>query len=208
MTEFDTETTRPATHARGAAVTDRILASAHEVLVEHGYGATTIDAVAARAGVARATIYRRWPSKPALIAAAARLGLQLDLVIPDLGSFREEVRLYLMNRLGWFVSGQAARGIEGLIAASAESPELTEVIGRGTTPFSAPFHVVVERGIERGEVRPDIDLDVLMAMTSGPLVFVTVFNRVEPDVDFVNKICDLIVAAAAPPAEDNHGRPG
>ena len=189
----------PTKQVRGEAATDRILNATHEILMQGGYGATTIDAVAERAGVARATIYRRWPSKQALVADAARLGLTPYLEIPDLGSFREEVRLYLLNRLGWFVSGQATRGIEGLMAAVAEDPTLSERIASGTVRFTYSLEAIIKRGQARGEVRENVNVEVLIAMIPGPLVFSNVFNRVVPDTDFVDAVVDLIVPAAAPP---------
>ena len=183
---------------RGEAATTLILGAAHELLMDRGYAAMTIEAVADRAGVARATIYHRWSSKQALVVAAARLGLQADLVIPDIGSFREEVRLYLMNRLGWFISGNAARAIEGLMAAAAEVPELSVAIAEGTKPFKGAFRSVFDRGIARGEVRPDTDFTVALSMVSGSMMFVDVFDRTVPDIAFVDHLCDLVVRAVGP----------
>ncbi|MEU9828447.1 TetR/AcrR family transcriptional regulator [Micromonospora chersina] len=100
-------------------VTGAVLSAVLELMTEQGLTAVTMDAVAARAGVSKPAIYRRWPGKHGLVLAAAetRIGV---LGMPDLGEFRAELEAVLDARLGVYRIPGTARLLAGLIAAVEE----------------------------------------------------------------------------------------
>lgn len=185
---------------RGEAATNAILQATHDLIVEEGYVRLTIDKVAERAGVARATIYRRWDSKQALVVDSARLGLK-ELEIPDMGSFREEIRMYMMARLSWFVNDESTRATAASLAAVGEDPSTEETFGARTEVLATPVVQAALRAKERGEIRQDVNINALLGMVSGPLTFTANYLRRTPDLELVDAVVDVIYrgVATAPP---------
>lgn len=146
-----TASQRPAGRPRDGSVDIAVLVATQDLLLEHGFDRVSIDAVAARAGVAKATVYRRWPGKTALVVAAVA-----DLAhvppVPDTGSLRDDLlacaRTYTRNERG-------RRVMLGLMTAMVHHAELRaaarEALG---APFAALFHTVISRAIERGDASP------------------------------------------------------
>ena len=145
--------------SRNAVILDATLA----VLAESGYDRMTIDAVAARAGAARATVYRRWPSKSDLVLdAVARLS-QSDVErnqLPDTGSLRGD--LVAMIRPHTDEEQQIRiRAVIGLLALAAQEPRLAEAAAdAGARPWIDAIRALIQRAVDRGEYRP-ADVDAL-----------------------------------------------
>ncbi|WP_328394267.1 TetR/AcrR family transcriptional regulator [Nocardia sp. NBC_00416] len=106
---------------RDPAVDRAVLEAARELLVERGYGATSIDAIATRAGVSRPAIYRRWPSKAHLIAKAVFPDVGTEEVAPDLVT---EVRKVIRGTIELFGSAEARAAMPGLMADMRADPSL------------------------------------------------------------------------------------
>ncbi|MFQ5555400.1 MAG: TetR/AcrR family transcriptional regulator [Acidimicrobiia bacterium] len=176
---------------RGDAATDAILQATHDLIVEDGYAKLTIEKVASRAGVARATIYRRWTGKQALVVDAARLGLRV-LEIPDMGSFREEIRMYMMARLSWFDNDESTRATAASLAAVGEDPSVDAAFGARTEVLIQPVVDAVRRARERGEIRREVGIEAIKAIVPGPLTFTANYLRKKPDLALVDAIVDII----------------
>jgi hypothetical protein len=145
-----------------------ILGAALDLLEKNGYGGLSIDAVAGAAGVAKTTIYRRWPSKPALLAAAA-WPLYASLVEPpDTGSVRGDL-LLLIERSRQVMMGRAGRILQILVRESATHRELQEPVQAALYTRCKLYHQALNRGIARGELRADIDQALVTDMLLGPL---------------------------------------
>jgi AcrR family transcriptional regulator len=138
-----------ATRRRGAALEDALLTAAWDEVSEVGYGRFTMDGAAARAGTARSVLYRRWPSRAALVHAAIRhrLGSIADDV-PDTGDLREDVlRVLRHNRDAFRQVGPDI--LHGLMAEAADLPAGLDQV----TPDAVA--AILERAAERGDARPD-----------------------------------------------------
>jgi AcrR family transcriptional regulator len=151
-----------ATRRRGAELENAILEAVWDQLSEQGYGGLTYEAVAARARTSRAVLYRRWPTREALVRAAVRhLGARTPRVSPDTGSLREDVLATLRHsnetRLGMWVvlSVQLA----GFYAETGITPAQLRLDMIGDAP--SPFRAAVKRAVERGEARPGLPERVL-----------------------------------------------
>jgi len=188
---------RGAKQVRGDAATQAILRATHDLIVDEGYVNLTIDAVARRAGVARSTIYRRWSTKQALVVDAARIELK-ELEIPDIGSFREEIRMYMMGRLSWFLDDESTRATEASLAALAEDPSTEATFGARTEMLIAPVVAAAERAKLRGEIRQDVDAAALKGLVAGPLTFTANYLRITPDIGLVDAVIDIICRGVAP----------
>ena len=152
-----------------------ILQSALELLAEVGPTGLSVEEVAARAGVGKATIYRRWPTKDDLVVASlGALTTSLPQEVDDDVSARDAVVAFV--RAWWTQYGGTPNGVvfQRVLAHAKSNPRLfasfyDEVI----EPRREAFRRVLRRGIERGEVRPDADLELLITLVIGASVYTT-----------------------------------
>ena len=149
---------------------EAILKAALEILLAGDYQTLTIEAVAARAGVARPTIYRRWPSKPALVVAALAENARLAIPEVDTGSLRGDLLAVQRHQIVLINAPMTRRVTAGLIADLATDPELGDrYISEYLVPRRDAVWNVLERGIERGELEPEADLAFVYDLLIGPL---------------------------------------
>ncbi|MGW7527652.1 TetR/AcrR family transcriptional regulator [Streptomyces sp. NPDC054783] len=183
---------------RQERVTDDTLEAVIGLVTEQGVKAVTMDAVAARAGVSKPAIYRRWPSKQALIIAAAesRIG---PLSVPDLGDVRAELREVLTARSAAYRLPGTARLLTELMASAAEAGGPRGEYVDYTDRIMAETRRILQRGIARGEVRPDVDIRSAATLVAAPLVYRLLAERELPNAHFVEDLVDLVVRAVGNP---------
>lgn len=144
---------------RDPAVEGAILRATRELLVERGFAGMTVDAVASAAHCGKAAVYRRWPSKTALVVAAVR-EVYDPPAVPDTGSLRDDVLACVMHYTR--PDEQAALALASLLSAGSHDAELKkasyEAIGRH--PMAA-LREVLDRWMERGEIHPETRIDVI-----------------------------------------------
>ena len=154
---------------RGAELDTAIRAAVLALLGEHGPEGVTMDAVAAAAHTSKPVLYRRWPDRRALLRDTL-LGIAMTAIpSDDTGSFRSDMLAVLR---GWaeLFTGERAALMRSVIAAIAADPELesafrTDVIGWRKEEMNA----LLARGIERGEVRPDVPVEVVRELGQSVL---------------------------------------
>jgi AcrR family transcriptional regulator len=155
---------RPRDLEAAQAVLDKTLL----LLEKHGYEGVSVDDVAAAAGVAKTTIYRHWPSKPELIAAAARpLFQELDEA-PLRGNVRAEL-VQLLEYVRSLMSGRSGRILRILLREAGTHAPVNELVQPAIYRRRRLFSQVLNRAIARGEVRADLDQEVVVDMLLGPL---------------------------------------
>jgi AcrR family transcriptional regulator len=154
---------------RDSAVDAAIVAAALDLLRERGFGAMTIEGVAAKAEVGKPAIYRRFPDKAALAAAAIRTQLP-DLEAIDLGDTRAEIWRAMSE--GFPVDAPSyVRLIGGLIAEEERHPELIAAFRETILlPRREVVTTLLWRGQERGDLRRDVDPETALDALAGPLL--------------------------------------
>jgi AcrR family transcriptional regulator len=178
-----------------------ILEATLEILRDDGYGGLTIDGVAAHAGVGRPTIYRRWPSKPALVVAALVDSARLAIPAPDTGSLRRDLIAIQGHQIELMNSPDNRRVTAGLIADLANDPDLAESYVREyLVPRRAIVWQVLQRGVDRGELDPSADFAFVYDLLVGPLFMRTVVWGEELAADAARTTADVILTAFAPTA--------
>ena len=149
---------------------EAILAATLAILQERGYRALTIEGVAVAAGVGRPTIYRRWPSKPALAVAALVHSSRLAVPLLDSGSLRDDLIAVQRHQVALMNSPDSRRVTAGLVADLANDPELGETyVSQYLAPRRATVWQVFQRGVDRGEMEADVDFAFAYDLLVGPL---------------------------------------
>ena len=176
-----------------------ILDATMELLAEVGYAGLTMEGVAARAGVAKTTVYRWWPSKPALVVAAAE-DLAAKVRSPDSGNLGDDLVALLRDVIRVYTKTVAGRITPGLLADMAEHPELADAIGRFWAGRREIMLEVLRRGISRGELRPDIDLELAADLLYGPIYYRLLVTRAPLTIRFADQVVDAVLRGKAPHA--------
>ncbi|GIE89709.1 TetR/AcrR family transcriptional regulator [Actinoplanes regularis] len=176
--------------------TGAVLSAVLDLVAEQGLAAVTMEAVAARAGVSKPAIYRRWPGKHDLFIAAAetRIG---TLSVPDLGDFRAELRAVLDARLRAYQMPGTAQLLAGLISASQEGGEVRVAYQRYTTRIMSETRKILERGIARGDVRAGVDVRAAATLVAAPMIFRLMIEQELPDERFAADLADMLARAVA-----------
>jgi AcrR family transcriptional regulator len=147
-----------------------ILAAAIELFVEQGFEAMSIEGIAARAGVGKNTIYRRWASKEDLLVGAID-ELIFDAEPPDTGSVREDLVEMLVIIQAIMTSSLVGEIFPRMAAHVAGRTPLGRAYLEGVIePRFALFQGMLQRGIERGEVPADVDPQLVRALLVGPVL--------------------------------------
>lgn len=177
-----------------------ILRATLQLAIEDGLAGMTIEAVAARAGVGKTTIYRRWSSKQELMAAAVRF-IAHDLDVPDTGSLRGDYLALARAAIGSLAPG-ALKLMPRLMLEAADDPELFAVCREVLIdPRRAALRAILERAIARGEARAGIDLDVAIDVLIGPMIYRTLISGADPAAlaGLPESVFELVARGLAPP---------
>jgi len=184
---------------RSPEVHGAILDAAIALIREVGYDAVTMDGIAARAGVGKAALYRRWSSKEALVVEA--LGrLVATMSVPDTGTLADDVRLIMRTHLHMYADPASGLLLSGIVAAMARSKPIARAVRRG---FVATRHdalrTALARGVERGELCDDVDLDLVVEMLNAPLFYRYLLSGRRVDEALVTAVTASVLRAFAPP---------
>ena len=147
---------------------EQILDAALSLLRERKYADFSVDEIAARTGVAKTTIYRRWPSKGALVAATIAPLATGDLDDPNTGNLRDDLTI-LLQRFSQILRGELGPVVSALIGESQKDPELLEIIRTTLRPRRQLFHDALDRAVKRGELSADIDRELYVDVLRGPI---------------------------------------
>jgi len=153
-----------------------VLSETYRQLTQSGISGVSIDEVSRVSGVSKTTIYRHWPSRSALlIDACSRLGNVPPP--PDTGSFRTDLHA-LVTELGKQLQSAAWASVyPSIIDAAERDPEIAAMQSELHKGFMAPFHAVVERAKDRGEIQADKPAADLIAAVVGPLFYRRWFSK-------------------------------
>jgi AcrR family transcriptional regulator len=160
---------------RSAEADEAIVRATLEVLLEEGFRGLSVEAVRQRAGVGKATIYRRFPDKHALVRNAVA-HVHADLQAPDTGDLMQD--LDVVWEAGYRSNARQTALAPRLLAESAEDPDMHEIF-RSTLiePRGEMMKTILRRAIERGELRDDVDLEVLIDLMVGPIIYRLLLDR-------------------------------
>lgn len=171
----------------------KILKAAYEMLNEVGFMDLTIEGVATRAGVGKPTIYRRWKSKAALAMDAFLEAVNPELAFPDTGSVKEDFREQ-MQKLVKLMNSPRGEVLANVIGCGQADEELIEVyLENWLIPRREDAKRIFHRGVERGELREDVDAEVAIDALYSPLFYRLLLKHQPLTVEFVNNLLDVVM---------------
>jgi len=168
---------------------DAILEAAREVLRVHGYARFAMEQVAALAGVSKTSIYRRWPSKGALLIELYMEGLPDTAIVEDAASLKSELRRYLVSTVER-VQDREWRTILSSLVAEAQYDQATATLLRDKVvlPRRESGLRLLRKAQERGEIAADVDHDIVLDLLFGPVWYRLLFEHAELDADFAKRL--------------------
>ena len=191
----------PRGRPRSEKARQAILAAAMELLLDQGLHSMSMDDVARRAGVSKATIYRWWPAKERLAldalatewAASARIGER------DTGILREDLVAGFRPWVRQLRSKPYARVVAGLIAAAQADPEFAALYReRFVQPRRATSRHLLDRARDRGEITQGCDLEIVLDLLYGPIYHRLLHGHAPLTDRFVTNVIDTVLAAITP----------
>jgi len=173
-----------------------VLHAADDLLVERGYAAVTIEGIAARAGVAKQTIYRWWPSKFDVLMDTFLEDAEGALQIPDTGSTAADLRQHLRQLARFLTESAAGKVMLALIGQAQHDEAMAAVFRRRfLDERRALDRSILERGLARGDIRPDADLDLAIDMVYGPVYHRVLLTGLPVDPAFTDGLINNVLAA-------------
>jgi AcrR family transcriptional regulator len=175
-----------------------ILDAALEVLADVGYDRLTMDAVAQRAKASKATLYRRWNSKAKLVVDALARTKAIPAV-PDTGDLRTDL-IAAFCGMGGLTDHDTTATLGAVITAVSTDPEFAhEFREQVVTPKARVSRIVFERAMARGDLRPDIDLEIITPALAGIVLHRVFILGEQPDTALIERAIDQIILPAVRP---------
>jgi AcrR family transcriptional regulator len=183
-----------------------ILRSALNLLGKNGFADLKIEEVAADANVGKATVYRWWPNKAALIADAFASSATRKLHFPDTGSLHTDMSRQMRQLIKIFRS-RRGRIVSAILAGGQSDKELIAAFReRFLWPRRQEAYATLQRGIERGELRRNIDKNLLLDSLYGPIYMRFLIRHDSLTPDFVDRLCRLVLRGARPAVRNSLSR--
>jgi AcrR family transcriptional regulator len=189
---------RPPGRPRSEEARLAILRSTLKLLGKNGFPELTIEDVAAHAGVGKATVYRWWPDKAALIADAFASNTSRRLHFPDTGSVFTDMSQQMRQLIKIF-SGRQGRIVAAILGGGQSDKDLIAAFReRFLWPRRREAYTTLRRGTARGELRKNIDLDLLLDSLYGPIYMRFLIRHDKLTPKFVDRLCGLVLGGAKP----------
>ena len=178
---------------RSESTEKAILNSAHTLVTDHGFQAVTIEGIARHAGVSKATIYKWWPNKAAVVADSFFTTLKEQYPVPDTGSVIEDLVIQISN-LSSFLASDEGRIIRELIAEGQSDADVAEAYqSRYFSPRREVSRTILERGVERGEMKSGLNLELCVEMIYAPLFYRLLITGEGIDEEFLRSVVSCVL---------------
>jgi AcrR family transcriptional regulator len=170
----------------------RILKAALELMDTTGFVQVTVEAIAERAGTSKATVYRWWPNKAAVVIEAFREAIAPELPLRNTGTLREDLTSQLRN-FSRVLSGQGGRMLRSFVVAGMSDPDVAAAF-RST--WSAPRRAEAKQMLRQKQVsrqlREDVDLDLLLDLLYAPLYYRFLVKNEAPSQKYAEAVVELL----------------
>lgn len=189
--------TRPG-RPRDAELDGRILDATLDLLTERGFEHTTMDDVAHRASVAKATVYRRYPSKEELAVDAVKRLFDREVPVPDTGSFREDLEQVYADLMTFAAMPHGQALVRLAVTESCREARVGAMYLAWLRGREATCQLVFERAVDRGELREDAPQRLVFEWVPGMIVLRAVMGDEPMDPSAAAMLVDLVLRGVAP----------
>ena len=183
---------------RGAPVVDRVLGIALEDLARLGYHRLSVPEIAARAGLNKTSVYRRWPTKQALIGAALERALGHDAPLPDAGSLRADMLSFALTAAAWAAS-PVGRGVMRTLLADGDDPEIRTLLSDLLREQATGPLALFRRAEARGELPPGADVPMALTAIAGAISHRVFVEQAPVTPEFVQRLVKLVADGLSVP---------
>lgn len=199
---------RPSKRALETASTKAILEATRELLASNGVQGLTVEKVAARSGVAKTTIYRRWSSKDELaLAVLLEMVEEQAASVSDRGDTRSRLVAFVAGAIRILTSTLMGRVMQGLVSDLATNPELALAFRERVVQHRVDeLTRLLEQGVEQGDIRADAEIEIANELLFGPIYYRLLLSGKPLSRGFAERIVDVYLASAAPPAPTRRKR--
>jgi AcrR family transcriptional regulator len=171
-----------------------VIEAAVELLVERGFAATTVEAIATRSGAAKTTIYRHWPDKAAVLREAMESIVPVASA-PDTGSLRGDLIHFTEELADILATPPTSALVPGLVDVAERDAELARLLAEFTANRRRPVHAALTRAIERSEISRTTDPELITGLLLGPLFYRRLLTRQPLDAAFLGWLVDTVLGA-------------
>lgn len=187
------DTKRPPGRPRSEAARRAILSSTLRLLQRTGFNDLCIEAIASDANVSKATVYRWWPNKGALVVDAFSSSVRKQLQFPDTGSVYSDMSLQ-MNHLVEIFRSRRGQIVAALIGGGQSDPELIEAFReRFVRPRRLEAYATLQRGVDRGELPRHTDFDLILDSLYGAIYMRFLIWKHGLTEEFIENLCRLVL---------------
>jgi AcrR family transcriptional regulator len=182
---------------RDEAARQRILKAALGLMDEMSFAQVTAEAIAARAGTSKATVYRWWPNKAAVVIEAFRETVAPELPLHDTGSLRDDLTAQMRN-FARVLAGPGGRMLRSFIVAARSDPEVAAAF---RSIWSEPRRTEAKRMLRekqsRGQLRKSEDLDLVLDSLYGPLYYRFLVKNEPPSQKYAEALAGIVIRGLA-----------
>ena len=178
---------------RSAASHQAMLTATLELLAEVGFEAMSIEAIAARAGVGKTTIYRRYSNKNELVADAIE-SVREEILIPNTGSLWGDIDALIENAAQITLTPLGRQAVAMIISSASSNPGFAQVYWENyLQPRRQAFDIVIERAKERQEISTEVESGLVFDTMSGIMLYAMIFPPIEPWTAYVRRALSLLL---------------
>lgn len=171
----------------------RILKAALDLMDEKAFAQVTAEAIAERAGTSKATVYRWWPNKAAVVIEAFREAIAPELPLHDTGSLRGDLTAQVRN-FARVLSGRGGRMLRSFVVAARSDPEVAAAFRSiWSNPRRAEAKQMLRLKQASGQLRSDADLDLVLDSLYGPLYYRFLVKNEHPSQKYAEALADLVI---------------
>jgi AcrR family transcriptional regulator len=193
--------TRARGRPRDEAARLRILKAALDLMDETAFAQVTAEAIAERAGTSKATLYRWWPNKAAVVIEAFRHVIAPELPLLDSGSLRDDLTTQVRN-FARILSGRGGRMLRSFIVAARSDPDVAAAFRSiWSDPRREEAKEMLRRKQTRGQLRGDADLDLVLDSLYGPLYYRFLVKNEPPSQKYAEALASLVIRGLAAPQQ-------
>jgi AcrR family transcriptional regulator len=175
-----------------------VLHAAVDLCREVGYGALTIEGIAARARVGKQTIYRWWPSKGAVVLDAFMKTIAADITFPETGDSLEDIRIWIRSVARVLASPAMGPHLAGLVGAKQSDQALAQAFDQQVyQPTRAVLKARIQRAQHNGQLRP-LDPEIIADLIASPMWFRLLLSGKPADPDHIETLLHALLTGLKP----------